>query len=737
MRILLDWAADRAEIAALLKRVTSVKALPDLANSWDLQAASLSDLLGLYNSTELLLSNTGKRTRRDLTEILTLGASAWALKRTFTLESRTTALEAEERNLVKVQNASLHTDRAILQDLKYVHKAVRANSLSNAQLELLAAVEQSLQRVLFRAHTRLSAAQDLVHQQLSPDLIHDSELATAFLALQQQLHKDGMMTIWDNHKHIFTQKVSWEVKNRQLTVVIPVPVVNKAAWPPFRLLKATPVPQLTQKGLRILETNTLLGIRSSESSFLVMDHADLSLCKRVAQLWICSGSFPQWANNQTSCTTALYMGAWEAAAQLCPPPTALRSPWLRQLNNTWLATAHSTPTLYTVHCPGKASAVVLEGVNAVKVGKQCSLSSSQVMVHSANNIHEKVDIHLPPILSHSHMEAIKALFRVPQPTDPLLPLQELEERINMTEHSLKEAKARRSFSALTPMDIMMISLAALALLISIIHVLLTARWARPVRDAMRASLNTCLRPLQCCLESLSSQVQSWRQRRGSTPPPPHNRRHRSPPVMRMSQLRQQNRSPSPVNTSEDSDPTGSRGPLPLPKQRQPKAAEQKKASRSKRASSSSDMPAKPTPTETVTEKLNSSPNISTASSMPALTSSNHSSRSSSPEPSDRELRQLSRAARQLRLLNEATEKETTFIRKETELVKAQTEQLRQQLLQRRNPLSWIPPPPMTTLLLPPPSPPQTEPANRPSTPPTIKRPVVLVQSERHPPPQVP
>ena len=674
VKILLDWNADQTEVSSLLRKITSVKALPDMANSWKLMASELSDLLSRYNRTLLLLSHDEKRRKRDLSGLLALGTSAWALKRTFDLGSRLSEVEDQEGLLLQTLNSSLHTDQAIKQDLKYIHKAVRDNSLSTAQVELYLEIEQSLRRVVARAHARLTAARSLVLSQLSAELVPDAELREAFALLQPRLHNAGLLSIWEDHRVLYRQSVSWYVTSSHVTVVVPVAVTCKEAWPPYRLSRSVAVPRLTPDGLKAFQTTHMIATRSSDSSFLVISTNELSSCRKTADLWICSTPFPQWKSNRTDCITALYTGMWTDLPALCPSPRPVRSPWLLPINNTWILAAHTAPTRYTVVCPGRADSVVLEGVRIVKIKSGCKLEGPEVTVLSTTTRRLQVDIHVPPLLTEEHEELLEQLFNKDLNDQlPYLPaLSAVEQRLNQTERLLKAAVARHN----KPMNqdwflITIAAIAALALALVITFALTSASWAKPFRRLARSILSTCLRPLLCCLEALSIRTENLRARVAERPPPP---RRRQQPPMRMGELQQrqqQRRSQSPVNTSEDSDPTGTRGPRPMPLLREPAP----RNSRREPHNSTSSATLRPQEASQMKKSLISTAS-STPASLPSLTTSGTSTPGSSRAPDD-VLLTLDQAAKLLEQLN-------TNIQARSMVMQAQTQQMRRYRLLKQS-----------------------------------------------------
>ena len=295
----------------------------------------------------------------------------------------------------------------ILQDhesrLTVDHRSIIAinNTLANVGLKVANLnKQQTLLEVIMEASNTLSGVADdltrvdigmtnLIHLQLSPEIVHADAMALAVKKLRTRLLVDGWDTMIYNMDEIFRCPVSHYVDdNDHLIVIVHIPISRQGT--DMELYEYLRVPMV----LAGSNVNPLSMVAFPESQFIAVSAdgrkfksfttEELDACRTYSGIYFC-GQTNIYRHKQTDCITAIYSARLDLVKQLCHWKFNMVQDFALQIGATDFLLYQVESAKIQLVCGKDHASDSINGLVQVHVPPKCTLYSSSFEMDGQEN----------------------------------------------------------------------------------------------------------------------------------------------------------------------------------------------------------------------------------------------------------------------------------------------------------------------------------------------------------------
>ena len=335
------------------------------------------------------------------------GAAAYFVNQAMKSSAATAGLQTEMKHLTARFEGNLAHNQALrdnVVDMKHVLKRITNKVAGDAdEWKLTTAAED----VLLRLQRKCAAIFQLLNGRLGPEAL---ELTGAENALSQLIadgakeHGEDLMPVYPDIRSVLMEDAITRVDlmSGNVTVLLPVPLVNVESMSTWTLLKRIPEPvEHEGRVFGVRPEADMLGTRPDGTAFLELRNSDLTECRRFRGDHLCMDKFPQRKPTQPGCLTALYLASEHVGS--CCELQRLTPPTVTSLDRTRFSMFMSEKGEdFTVRCrrPRRHGSIKVQGLQVLQLGETCTAESAAFRVEATGSRSPKVATTVTELLPH-------------------------------------------------------------------------------------------------------------------------------------------------------------------------------------------------------------------------------------------------------------------------------------------------------------------------------------------------
>ena len=319
------------------------------------------------------------RQDRDITALVSVGLSGWALARTYSVENMVERVATQQEKLACVAdwtNAHIHQEDKLINVI-----SSSLNVLSMQQHALVALIGEygyfgearQFERKFDSLH---KGVQQLLMGRLTTDLMPAGELEKAYNQLIQKAAKAALRPVFQHWQQLLLTETSFHYKEGQLTAVAYVPLVSHEQEE-LSLWRYQAVPWTFNQSLLIFRPRAeflatdLRGKPKAElpTSFL---HG----CKRHGAYHLCQQPMAL-STRRNLCLGHLFQEEIKEATNTCPIHYLPQEVSFHAINTTTMLVFAPEPTDLMESCPqqGAPRLASVKGLALIRSGEHCAVES--------------------------------------------------------------------------------------------------------------------------------------------------------------------------------------------------------------------------------------------------------------------------------------------------------------------------------------------------------------------------
>jgi hypothetical protein len=243
----------------------------------------------------------------------------------------------------------------------------------------------------------------LLHGHLSPLLIKNKAMMTAFSRIKEKVERTGYSFLRENPSSIYKEELSYIVEGSMVHVYIHIPIIERKAMDLCEYIK---VPFQANPGgpfITVEADNSIFAIDEQSRNGVELSALELSQCKKnnnnIGSIYVCRGLNLERRDMSNTCLGMLYAGKYDqnSLEQSCHIFMSPVKEFAKQISRDSFVLFSSVKTKLTTKCKnGTDSSEMIVGVRLVRTGAGCHSYTADYIFHHQEEISLESDfIHLP------------------------------------------------------------------------------------------------------------------------------------------------------------------------------------------------------------------------------------------------------------------------------------------------------------------------------------------------------
>lgn len=317
-------------------------------------------------------------------------------------------------------NTRFAADEEKMKNLAFEFKSLLSLEDKAFKQDQFAIMVQNLQTHLDDTRMEVNAAirglTELLHQNLSPDLVPYEFIDAGFKRIQKELQNSNRQPIHNNFVDLLALPVNHVLNHTSLEIFVVLAIPITSDFKRQKLYQYIDFPAYiggTQNYIFPRPAYEFIAVNQLATTYKELKAGDLLMCKREGTLFICPDLAIQIQAEDT-CLTALYKGKGAEIVRHCAFTQVMRD-YVLQLSNTQFQLYHKDEREVSLSCTNSTQRKSFRfiGTKRITMPVGCELDTGKFTLSSKRQLHgSKIEItqrDLPPLPVNNDTMSVTAL----------------------------------------------------------------------------------------------------------------------------------------------------------------------------------------------------------------------------------------------------------------------------------------------------------------------------------------